>query len=351
MDGNSSGRFFRDYLDGRVTEDGLGILYKVSGIGDDKFPYRYFTGPKKAGATKGKYYQGVPLAQLENADTKKTSPIENFYDLAGSFGNCRSEGGVDFRGGKKPEALLEIILKHFSNPGDLILDSFGGSGSTAAAAHKMGRRWIPYGKRTGVPAVDRLTIVAHDRFDDIIAEANDKKSIIRTGIVIGKDIDFKPKKPLEIRSNLDAMITGQPAADMPEDFFEKPTVPSDAQKPQEQTPLFREDEKEVAHATLEVIKEFERLPSSRQLQDKSVQQEMVKLIEEKIKPKQAQLEGIIKAPNVEDVVRKVTQAYTEYRPSLPQTVPYIFIYRMYHHLVLAIVFPEVVNISRGWQVP
>ena len=40
LDGNSSGRFFRDYLDGRVENDGLGALYKVYGIGDDKFPYR-----------------------------------------------------------------------------------------------------------------------------------------------------------------------------------------------------------------------------------------------------------------------------------------------------------------------
>ena len=142
LDGNSSGRFFRDYLEGRNEEDGLGVLYKVEGIGDDKFPYRYFTGPKRAGATKGKYYQGVPLAQLEDSSKVTYTPIENFYDLAGSFGNCRGEGGVDFRSGKKPEALMRIILKHFSRPGDLVLDSFAGSGSTAAAAHKMGRRWI-----------------------------------------------------------------------------------------------------------------------------------------------------------------------------------------------------------------
>jgi adenine-specific DNA-methyltransferase len=142
LDGNSSGRFFRDYFDGRVTEDGLGALYKVYGIGDDKFDYRYFTGPQRAGATKGKYFQGVPIKQLENKDLVQTTPIENFYDLAGSFGNCRHEGGVAFRSGKKPEKLIEIILKHFSNPGDLVLDSFGGSGSTGAVAHKMGRRWI-----------------------------------------------------------------------------------------------------------------------------------------------------------------------------------------------------------------
>lgn len=42
----------------------------------------------------------------------------------------------------KPEELLQRILHISTNPGDLILDSFLGSGTTAAVAHKMGRRWI-----------------------------------------------------------------------------------------------------------------------------------------------------------------------------------------------------------------
>lgn len=42
----------------------------------------------------------------------------------------------------KPERLLERILHIGTNPGDLVVDLFAGSGSTAATAHKMGRRWI-----------------------------------------------------------------------------------------------------------------------------------------------------------------------------------------------------------------
>ena len=141
LDGNSSGRFFRDFLTNRYIEDGLGVLYKVSNIGNDHLDHRYFTGPKQEGATKGKYFQGIPNDKA-NSDEKITSPIENFYDLAGSFGNCRHEGGVEFRSGKKPEALLNIIIERFSESGDIVLDSFAGSGSTGAVAHKMGRRWI-----------------------------------------------------------------------------------------------------------------------------------------------------------------------------------------------------------------
>ena len=42
----------------------------------------------------------------------------------------------------KPERLLERVFTIATNPGDLVLDSFLGSGTTAAVAHKMGRRWI-----------------------------------------------------------------------------------------------------------------------------------------------------------------------------------------------------------------
>ncbi|MEQ1558927.1 MAG: site-specific DNA-methyltransferase [Methyloglobulus sp.] len=42
----------------------------------------------------------------------------------------------------KPESLIERILEIATNPNDLVLDSFAGSGTTGAVAHKMGRRWI-----------------------------------------------------------------------------------------------------------------------------------------------------------------------------------------------------------------
>lgn len=42
----------------------------------------------------------------------------------------------------KPESLLERIIHIATNPGDLVVDIFAGSGTTATAAHKMGRRWI-----------------------------------------------------------------------------------------------------------------------------------------------------------------------------------------------------------------
>jgi adenine-specific DNA-methyltransferase len=143
LDINSSGRFFRDHLMGRVKSDGYRILYKVYGIGDDRNEYRYFTGPKRQGATKGKYYQGVPQdrAELNSDETKKVS-IENLWLMAADFGNCRHEGGVELKSGKKPEKLLQRIFQMAAKRGDIVLDFYLGSGTSVAVAHKMGLQYI-----------------------------------------------------------------------------------------------------------------------------------------------------------------------------------------------------------------
>ncbi|CAN7758903.1 site-specific DNA-methyltransferase [Ensifer adhaerens] len=67
--------------------------------------------------------------------------VSNLWDDLLS-NNLHKEGGVSFKNGKKPEALIKRCLEIATSPGDLVLDSFLGSGTTAAAAHKMGRRWI-----------------------------------------------------------------------------------------------------------------------------------------------------------------------------------------------------------------
>jgi adenine-specific DNA-methyltransferase len=64
----------------------------------------------------------------------------------------------------KPERLLERIIHIGSGPGDLVVDLFGGSGTTAAVAHKMGRRWFTTERLVGTVndvLVPRLTAVVN----------------------------------------------------------------------------------------------------------------------------------------------------------------------------------------------
>lgn len=73
----------------------------------------------------------------------------------------------------KPERLIERILTLSSNEGDLVLDSFLGSGTTAAVAHKMGRKWI------GVEMGDHAYTHCKVRLDKVIA-GEDKGGITKS---------------------------------------------------------------------------------------------------------------------------------------------------------------------------
>ena len=69
------------------------------------------------------------------------------YDEVGTTGTAKGEILALFPdltpfSTPKPEALIERIIHIASNPGDVVLDCFLGSGTTAAVAHKMGRRWV-----------------------------------------------------------------------------------------------------------------------------------------------------------------------------------------------------------------
>jgi adenine-specific DNA-methyltransferase len=75
----------------------------------------------------GKYVAGEPLTTL-------------WDDLLSN--NIHNEGAVHFPKSKKPEALIKRCLELSTEPGDIVLDSFAGSGTTGAVAQKMRRRWI-----------------------------------------------------------------------------------------------------------------------------------------------------------------------------------------------------------------
>jgi adenine-specific DNA-methyltransferase len=84
------------------------------------------------------YNKNVEIIEGQKTATKLLTNI--WSDI--SWEGIANEGGVKFKKGKKPERLIKRCLELNTKPGDVILDSFLGSGTTAAVAHKMGRRWI-----------------------------------------------------------------------------------------------------------------------------------------------------------------------------------------------------------------
>lgn len=124
--------------DATDEEDNLYSIeyHPVSGRNKGKLTTIHFVGKSKRLVS---WFKNVTV--IQNGILYKREKTGSLWDSL-NWNNVNREGGVVFTGGKKPEALIEKILDLSTNPDDLILDSFLGSGTTAAVAQKMGRRWI-----------------------------------------------------------------------------------------------------------------------------------------------------------------------------------------------------------------
>ena len=78
--------------------------------------------------------------QKRYLDEMSGLPVQDVWDDINPI-NSQARESIGYAT-QKPEALLERIIKASSNEGDLVLDCFCGSGTTAAVAEKLGRRWI-----------------------------------------------------------------------------------------------------------------------------------------------------------------------------------------------------------------
>ena len=125
---------------------------KELGISDDIISIEYVP---RTGKNKGRLYEQFykgdkcrlfawlrDISEVKDGVLYKKVLQGTYWDLTSSINNLTKEGGVAFPKGKKPEALVSRIIKMCSEPCDLVLDSFLGSGTTAATALKLNRRWI-----------------------------------------------------------------------------------------------------------------------------------------------------------------------------------------------------------------
>ena len=97
---------------------------------------------EKSGKTTVSYKQYLRDAAGEERGRKPVSIITGHYTQHGTNESVALFGQENKFSFPKPEGLIELLLESCTRPGDLVLDSFAGSGTTGAVAHKMGRRWI-----------------------------------------------------------------------------------------------------------------------------------------------------------------------------------------------------------------
>jgi len=131
--------------------------YPVSGRNKGKLTTIHFVGKSKRLVS---WFKNVTA--IQDGVLYKREKTGSLWDNL-NWNNVNREGGVVFSGGKKPEVLVGKILDLVTQPGDLVLDSFLGSGTTAAVAHKMDRRWI--GVEMGEHAYTHCKV----RLDKVIA--------------------------------------------------------------------------------------------------------------------------------------------------------------------------------------
>ncbi|MGK4047554.1 DNA methyltransferase [Ligilactobacillus salivarius] len=121
-----------------VTDNGYTIAryIPISGKNKGKLTDVGFIGPTKR------------LVSFLKETTYKEDGVVYKTEKAGtlwediSWSSIKSEGSVELDNGKKPEKLLQRIIASATDENDIVLDFFGGSGSTAATAHKMNRKYI-----------------------------------------------------------------------------------------------------------------------------------------------------------------------------------------------------------------
>ena len=172
---------------------------------------------------------------------------------------------------------------------------------------------LPYGKRTGVIPVDRLNIVAHDKFQEIIEEANRPNSIIRLQQVILNPEQLQQKTATWVsQSRLANKLGLQP----------KQMTASTSVVPGGETPLFSTpEEQKVAQITYAVIRTLEnqpgKLPSVTYLQNPEVQETVLREVAAQYRPQQLELEGVSR-PDLAAVVAKTTELVVQQTISIPR---------------------------------
>ena len=173
---------------------------------------------------------------------------------------------------------------------------------------------LPYGKRTGVAAIDRLNIIAHDRFQEIIDEANRPGSAIHLQTVVLEPDTLSQKTATVVSQSRLANALGLKPAQV---------TSSTTLAGQEQPPLFdKPEEQQLARLTYAVIRTLENqprtLPSIGHLGKPDIQADIVKAVRERFEPAQGILEGMAEPPDIAGVVARTVEWVTQQTIDIPR---------------------------------
>ena len=191
---------------------------------------------------------------------------------------------------------------------------------------------LPYGKRTGVIAVDRLNIVAHDRFQEIIDEANNPQNPLRLQqVILDAPSDAEKTESVTVSSNLEGLINGNSFGMVYPIGFNLPLPPGEACPEQYrrgrgegQSNFNGVAETKVAQFAIAELNKLQHTPgtvaTSKALLNVDVQSAVIQAVTEQLSAGQHSLFDTENPVDVADIVAKTTALMVNHTIDIPRVV-------------------------------
>ena len=186
---------------------------------------------------------------------------------------------------------------------------------------------LPFGTRTGVPEVDRLTVVSHDRFEEIVAHANDPTSIIRTFVTIGRDVPEKGKEAVTVRPSAYGALLGPEVPASGDGQAGSPPAAGTSPGHTQTAPIFTTDaERAVGTKVLEAIESYrtragaEALPNADALRRPEVRAEIARIVRQADAASQTALDLDADDAGLDAIVEAATDVVADRTISIPRIV-------------------------------
>lgn len=173
---------------------------------------------------------------------------------------------------------------------------------------------LPYGKRTGVVAVDRLNIVAHDKFQEIVDEANKPDSTIRLKQVILEPEQLSEKTVTVVsQSQLASKLGIQPNQPTPSTL-----IPNTAEAPVFSAAADQKVAELAYQAILRMENQPDVLPTTSYLTKEGVQAALMREVEAQYRPVQLNIEGVIAKPDFAAIIAKTADLVIQQTIDIPR---------------------------------
>ncbi len=275
-----------------------------------------------------------PFVLVIARDTTHAAQLKALIESADFFEGHYRDKVIQVDSSTKEDEVIERLLtvEHADNPTEIVIHvnmlkegwdvtnlytivPLRAANARILIEQSIGRGLrLPYGKRVGVPAVDRLSIVAHDKFQEIVDEANKSDSAIRMQTVILDPDELEKKtKTVISQSGLASQLGTVPA---------HATDSTEVAKPREAAFFTTPTEQKIAQAAYTFIKKLEnqpeQVPASSYLLNPEIQSKVAEEVAAYLAPAQMEMEGIAEKPDIAAIVKKTAELVIQQTISIPR---------------------------------